>query len=184
VTVLDTRLLFEVFTTFDLLSRAAPWRWKEQSVKKQVMVSGDHGIGQMVHVVHMSDDAQELRGFYERVFGAFVYMGVAGANYLPVEDRYATLMMVGDLCVETMAPRKPVDANRSVGKFYTKFGRHLHSVGYKVEDLAGLVERLQAKGVHLGKPGGARLEVYDPQTGYLVCGLARHLWPHGRTLRS
>jgi hypothetical protein len=72
--------------------------------------------------------------------------------------------MVGDLGVETMAPRKPVDANRPVGKFYTKFGRHLQSVGYQVEDLAGLMQRLQAKGVNLGKPDGARLEVYDSQT--------------------
>jgi hypothetical protein len=48
-------------------------RLKELSVKKQVMVSGDHGIGQIGHVVHMFDDAQELRGFYERVFGFRVH---------------------------------------------------------------------------------------------------------------
>ena len=27
-------------------------------MKKQVKVTGDYGLGQMVHVVHMSDDAE------------------------------------------------------------------------------------------------------------------------------
>ncbi|PAK24553.1 hypothetical protein CJD44_21970 [Streptomyces sp. alain-838] len=135
-------------------------------MKKQVRMTGDHGLGQMVHVVHMSDDAQELREFYERVFGAFVYMGVDEPNYLPVEDRYATLLMIGDLCIETMAPKMPANPRLPVGKFYTKFGRHLHSVGYKVEDLPGLAERLLNKGVYIGRPGGGRLTELDPETLY------------------
>jgi hypothetical protein len=32
----------------------------------------------------------------------------------------------------------PADPTKPVGKFYTKFGRHLYSVGYKVDDLVGL----------------------------------------------
>jgi hypothetical protein len=136
-------------------------------VKKQAKVTGDYGLGQMVHVVHMSDDAQELRGFYERVFGAFVYMGVDEQNYLPVEDRYATLLMIADLCIETMAPKMPADPQRPVGRFYTKFGRHLHSVGYKVEDLPGLTDRLIEKGIYIGKPGGGRVEKADPEIMYV-----------------
>jgi Glyoxalase/Bleomycin resistance protein/Dioxygenase superfamily len=135
-------------------------------VKKQVRETGDHGIGQMVHVVHMSDDAQQLREFYEDVFGGFVYMGVDEPNYLPWEDRYATLLMIGDLCIETMAPKLPANPALPVGKFYTKFGRHLHSVGYKVEDLPGLAQRLLDRGVHIGKPGGGKLEKPDPETMY------------------
>ena len=34
---------------------------------------------------------------YERVLGGFVYSGVDGPDYLDWEDRYATLLMVGDL---------------------------------------------------------------------------------------
>jgi catechol 2,3-dioxygenase-like lactoylglutathione lyase family enzyme len=135
-------------------------------VKKQVKETGDYGIGQMVHVVHMSDDAQELREFYEKVFGGFVYMGVDEPNYLDWEDRYATLLMIGDLCIETMAPAVPVNPKLPVGKFYTKFGKHLHSVGYKVEDLPGLTDRLVEKGVYIGKPGGGRVEKADPDLMY------------------
>ena len=58
-------------------------------MKQQPKQTGDYGIGQMVHIVHMSDDAQELREFYERVFGGFVYFGIEEPNYLPWEDRHA-----------------------------------------------------------------------------------------------
>jgi catechol 2,3-dioxygenase-like lactoylglutathione lyase family enzyme len=135
-------------------------------VKKQVKETGDHGLGQMVHVVHMSDDAQKLREFYERVFGGFVYMGVDEPNYLEWEDRYATLLMIGDLCIETMAPAMPANPKLPVGKFYTKFGKHLHSVGYKVEDLPGLTDRLVEKGIYIGKPGGGKVEQADPDLMY------------------
>jgi catechol 2,3-dioxygenase-like lactoylglutathione lyase family enzyme len=121
----------------------------------------------MVHVVHMSDDAQKLREFYEKVFGAFVYMGVEEPNYLPWEDRYATLLMISDLCIETMAPAVPVNPKLPVGKFFTKFGTHLHSVGYKVDDLPGLAGRLLERGVHVGKPGGGAIDPDDRETLYM-----------------
>jgi catechol 2,3-dioxygenase-like lactoylglutathione lyase family enzyme len=136
-------------------------------MKKQVKQTGNHGIGQMVHVVHMSDDAQELRRFYEDVMGGFAFMGVDEPNYLPWEDRYANLLMVGDLCIETMSPKMPVRADLPVGKFYTKFGRHLHSVGYKVDDLVGLGNRLMERGVYIGRPGGGKAEKIDLDAHYV-----------------
>ncbi len=42
------------------------------------------------------------------------------------------LVLVSDLCIETMGPRMPADPTKPAGKFYTKFGRHLHSVGHRV----------------------------------------------------
>jgi hypothetical protein len=121
----------------------------------------------MVHVIHVSDDAQQLREFYERVFGAFVYMGVDEPNYLPEEDRYATLLMIGDLCIETMAPKMPADPLFSIGRFYGKFGCHLHSVGYQVDDLGGLTGRLLERDIGISKPGGGRLVEVDPEVAYL-----------------
>jgi hypothetical protein len=74
--------------------------------------------------------------------------------------------MVGDLCVETMAPNQPVDATKPVGRFYTKFGRHWHSVGYKVDDLAGLGNNMIEKGIYVGRPGGGKVERMAPDVGY------------------
>jgi catechol 2,3-dioxygenase-like lactoylglutathione lyase family enzyme len=135
-------------------------------VEKQVKKTGDHGIGIMVHTVHMTDDVAQLNRFYEEVFGALIYMGVDEPHYLPPEDRWAGLLVISDLCVETMAPNIPVDASKPVGRFYTKFGRHLHSVGYRVDDLTGLGNKMIDGGIYIGKPGGGRIEKMDPEMAY------------------
>jgi hypothetical protein len=74
--------------------------------------------------------------------------------------------MVADTCIETMAPNFPIDVNKPVGKFYSKFGQHLHSVGYKVDDLAGLADRLLSKGIYIGAPGGGKIDKLDDETVY------------------
>ncbi|MCW2909316.1 MAG: hypothetical protein JWL68_4105 [Actinomycetia bacterium] len=127
-------------------------------MRRQPKKTGDYGVGLMIHSVHMTDDVPRLNQFYEDVFGGLVYMGVDEPNWLPVEDRWAGLIMISDLCIETMAPNMPPDVQRPVGKFYSKFGRHLHSVGYRVDDLSGLADHLIAQGVYIGKPGGGRAE--------------------------
>jgi len=135
-------------------------------MKKTVRRTGDYGIGQMVHVVHMSDDVANLNEFYERVFGAYIYHGIDEPGYYDVEDRWASLLMIGDLCIETMAPGRPVNPAMPVGKFYSKFGRHLHSVGYQVDDLTGLAARMIEMGIRIGAPGGGRITEPDPATRY------------------
>src|SRR4051794_6718152 len=77
-------------------------------VRKQAKKTGDFGIGMMIHAVHMTDDVTKLNQFYEDVFGGLVYMGVDEPNFLPPEDRWAGLIMISDLCIETMAPNTPV----------------------------------------------------------------------------
>jgi hypothetical protein len=128
--------------------------------------TGDYGIGLMVHAIHMTDDVKQLNDFYRDVFGGVVFMGADEPNYLPPEDRWASLIMVGDLCVETMAPNMPVDPTKPVGKFYSKFGRHWHSVGYRVDDLAGLGNDMIDRGIYIGRPGGGKVERMAPDVGY------------------
>ncbi len=74
----------------------------------------------MIHSVHMTDDVPALNKFYTEVFGGLIYMGMDEPNYLPPEDRWAGLVQISDMCVETMAPNTPVDATKPVGKFYTQ----------------------------------------------------------------
>lgn len=135
-------------------------------MKKVVKTTGDYGMGQMIHVIHMTDDVEKLNRFYEDVFGGLCYLGVDEPNWLEIEDRWAGLWMVSDVCIETMAPNMPVDVTKPVGKFYDKYGQHLHSVGYKVEDLPGLADRLLEKGVYIGAPGGGKIEKLDPEVQY------------------
>lgn len=127
-------------------------------MRQQAKKTGQFGIGQMIHSVHMTDDVPALNRFYEEVFGGLLYLGVDEPNWLPVEDRWAGLLQIGDLCIETMAPNIPVDVTKPVGKFYSRFGKHLHSVGYRVDDLNGLGDHMIAEGVYIGRPGGGRVE--------------------------
>ncbi len=119
--------------------------------------TGDFGIGQMIHSVHMTDDVRKLTKFYEEVFGALTYMGLDEPNYLPPEDRWATLVLFSDLSIEPMAPNTPVNPQLPVGKFFTKFGRHLHSAGYHVDDLFGLGNYMIGQDVYIGAPGGGQV---------------------------
>jgi catechol 2,3-dioxygenase-like lactoylglutathione lyase family enzyme len=135
-------------------------------VRKQIVTTGDFGIGLMVHVVHMTDDVAKLTAFYEDVFGGLTYMGTDEPSYLEPEDRWASLIMIGDLCIEAMAPNLPADPTKPVGRFYTKYGQHLHSVGYLVEDLVGLGNRMIEDGIYIGKPGGGKIDEMDPETYY------------------
>ena len=135
-------------------------------MEKTVQKTGDHGIGLMIHMVHMTDDVPSLNKFYEDVFGGLMYMGVDEPQWLEVEDRWAGLIQVSDFCVETMAPNLPADPTKPVGKFFSKYGKHLHSVGYKVDDLVAIGNRLIDRGVYIGKPGGGKIEEMDPETMY------------------
>jgi len=120
--------------------------------------TGDYGLGRMIHSVHMTADVATLNSFYEDVFGALIFRGIDEPEYLDVEDRWASLMLIGNLCIESMAPNEPVDATKPVGKFYTKFGQHLHSVGFRVADLQGLGDHMIAGGTYIGRPGGGQLK--------------------------
>lgn len=133
---------------------------------KPVTKTSEYGIGQMVHVIHMTDDVRKLQAWWEDVFGGFSYMGIDEPNYLPIEDRHACLLMVRDLCIEVMAPafNEQGEVNSPqlpVGKFYSRFGQHLHSVGYFVDDIVGLGNHMIDNGIYIGKPGGGAVEKMD-----------------------
>ena len=83
-------------------------------------------------------------------------MGVDEPNYLP--DRGPLRDPAHDrrpLHRDHGAEAMPANPQQPVGKFYTKFGTHLHSVGYKVDDLPGLTDRLIEQG-HLHRQARRR----------------------------
>jgi hypothetical protein len=135
-------------------------------LKRQCKKTGPYGIGAEIHTVHVADAVEPVMGFFEDVFGAVVFMGIDEPSYSPLEDRWASLAVISDFCIEVMAPHLPVDATKPIGKFYSKFGRHLHSVGFEVDDLVGLGNDLISKGVYVGKPGGGQLEEIPEGAGY------------------
>jgi hypothetical protein len=88
-------------------------------------------------------------------------------SYLPHEKRDGSLIAFGDTIIETMAPSdEPGAETMPVGKFFARFGRHLHSIAWYTEDVGAIWDRLSDRGVRIVSyaPGGGRPEVGDIYT--------------------
>ena len=124
----------------------------------EVKKTGRFGFGMQLHVIHMTDDVSVLLDWYRETLGAEPWPGRRGEpGYLEVEDRYRILLQVSDLCIEAMAPNRPLDETKPVHRFYQRYGEHLHSIAFAVDDIAGFGNHLIAEGVRIGKPGGGLL---------------------------
>ncbi|SEO41141.1 VOC family protein [Trujillonella endophytica] len=135
-------------------------------MRRQALRTGPYGIGLGIHTVHVAEAVEPVARFLEDVLGAVLFMGVDEPNYLEPEDRWACVGVVGDWAIEVMAPNRPVDPTKPVGRFFTKFGSHLHSLGYEVDDIVGLGNSLISRGVYIGAPGGGQLEKMPDDATY------------------
>src|SRR5689334_13179574 len=107
-------------------------------MQQKVVPTGPFGIGALMHVIHISDDLGALNAWYEDVLGAVIIANVDEYDYLPEYKRYASVVLVSDLCFETIAPEFPIDTTTPIGRFYERFGAHHHSMGYVCDDIHGL----------------------------------------------
>ena len=105
-------------------------------------------IGKMFHIVHISEVLDPLDAWYDDVFAP--RRGIMDSNYLPREMRDGSLLAIGDAVIETMAPSgRPGSEVLPVGKFFDRFGRHLHSLAWYTEDVGAVWERLVDKGIRV-----------------------------------
>ena len=124
-------------------------------------------IGELFHIIHVSDDLIELDDWYTRVFGAQRFME---PSYSEFNDRDATLTLIGgDYVAEPMSPpggenEKPLQETM-LGRFQARHGRHLHSIAWYVTDVGPLWERLTARGVRVNGGNGSPLLDGPPASG-------------------
>ncbi|TDD38359.1 hypothetical protein E1287_06030 [Actinomadura sp. KC06] len=112
-------------------------------------------IGRFYHAIHMVSDLDAADGWYDRVFGVERFY----KGHLAVEKRDASLVVIADFVMEPMmSSRLPGAEATPVGRFYARFGQHLHSLAWYVKDLRGLYERLRSAGVRVTGPGGSDME--------------------------
>ena len=118
-------------------------------------------IGELFHIIHVSDNLIELDDWYTRVFGAQRFME---PSYSEALQRDATLTLIGaDFVAEPMTPpalNGPVpnsDTETMLGRFLVRHGRHLHSIAWYVPDVGPLWDRLKAHGVRVNGGTGAPL---------------------------
>jgi catechol 2,3-dioxygenase-like lactoylglutathione lyase family enzyme len=108
-------------------------------------------IGKNFHIIHMSDDLTTLDAWYDDVFGVDRFMD---HQYSDVLKRYGSLVLIGDLCIEPMAPALDVEGwdQVAIGRFWKRFGKRWHSIAWyteKAEDMGELFQQLVADGVRI-----------------------------------
>jgi catechol 2,3-dioxygenase-like lactoylglutathione lyase family enzyme len=96
-------------------------------------------IGRNFHVIHMTDDIAALDAWYDDVFAVNRWIA---DNYNADLHRHASLVGIGDLCIEPMQPAFADHGwNRGpIGRYYERAGVSWHSVAWYVDDVRGLTE--------------------------------------------
>jgi catechol 2,3-dioxygenase-like lactoylglutathione lyase family enzyme len=109
-------------------------------------------IGQLFHVIHVTDDIDRLDQWYVDVFGARRWMD---KHYSPMEMRDGSIVCIGDVPMEPMATVDRDGAERTaIGRFSAKIGPHLHSVAWYVDGADELLASLVDQGVRVVSDGG------------------------------
>lgn len=111
----------------------------------------DLSIGRLFHVVHVAEALAPLDAWYDDVFQP--RRGIMDGGYHPVLQRDGSLIVVGDAMLETMAPSaEPGAESGPVGRFFSRFGRHWHSIAWFSEDVGTIWDRLTERGIRMIAP--------------------------------
>ncbi|HEY2332344.1 MAG TPA: VOC family protein [Acidimicrobiales bacterium] len=119
-------------------------------------------IGKNFHIIHMTDNLKELDAWYYDIFSCQRFMP---DSYMPAEVRDASLVLIGNLCVEPLAPSFHVEGwdSMPLGRFQKRFGKRWHSLAWYVPDGFGDLYRGVVKaGVRTYGTGGVKQEADEP----------------------
>jgi catechol 2,3-dioxygenase-like lactoylglutathione lyase family enzyme len=115
------------------------------------------------HLLHVVSDLDAADEWYDRVFSVRRFV----RNYMKAAMRKASLVLLGDFVMEPAQPvQQPGWERSALGKFYSRFGQHFHSIAWYVDDLRETCQVLNEHKIRLfdmvGKP------VTDPGRGDAV----------------
>ncbi|MDD2858814.1 MAG: hypothetical protein PHU75_09090 [Candidatus Nanopelagicales bacterium] len=115
-----------------------------------------YSIGKLFHIIHISDDLAELDAWYDDVFSPT--RGIMDAGYSPIEKRDASLIVIGDAIIEPMA-ESDIEGSElmPVGRFYSRFGRHWHSLAWYIDDVGACWESMTSQNIRVVTDGGVPL---------------------------
>jgi catechol 2,3-dioxygenase-like lactoylglutathione lyase family enzyme len=120
-------------------------------------------IGKEFHLLHVVSDLDAADEWYDRIFSVRRFV----RNYMKAAMRKASLVLLGDFVMEPAQPvQQPGWEKSALGKFYSRFGQHFHSIAWYVDDLPETCRVLTERKIRLfdmvGKP------VTDPGRGDAV----------------
>lgn len=109
-------------------------------------------IGRLAQVIHVTGELAAADAMYRDVFGGECYY----EGYSPFEKRDASILAIGDAVIEPMAPAAEEGADQMpVGRFFGRFGAHLHSIALNVKGVPELYEHLRDHDIRVVGPGGS-----------------------------
>jgi catechol 2,3-dioxygenase-like lactoylglutathione lyase family enzyme len=120
-------------------------------------------IGKEFHLLHVVSDLDAADEWYDKIFSVRRFV----RNYMKAAMRKASLVLIGDFVMEPAQPvQKPGWEKSALGKFYSRFGQHFHSIAWYVNDLGETCRALSEHNIRMfdmvGKP------VIDPGRGDAV----------------
>jgi catechol 2,3-dioxygenase-like lactoylglutathione lyase family enzyme len=119
-------------------------------------------IGRLFHIIHMTDDLPATEAWYEDVFSPYTMME---SSYAETLRRDASLILLGDCVIEPMAPTFTDSdwADFPIGRFYSRFGSHWHSLAFYSDDLLEEWSRARSVGVRVVGNFGATVPFIETE---------------------
>ena len=104
-------------------------------------------IGKEFHLLHVVSDLDTVDGWYDDVFAVRRFV----RNSMKAAMRKASLVLIGDFVMEPAQPirRAPGWEKSALGKFYSRYGQHFHSIAWYVHDLGETCARLSERKIRL-----------------------------------
>ena len=104
-------------------------------------------IGKEFHLLHVVNDLDAVDGWYDEVFGVRRFV----RNSMKAAMRKASLVLIADFVMEPAQPLRhlPGWEKSALGRFYTRYGQHFHSLAWYVDDLAETCARLTERKIRL-----------------------------------
>jgi catechol 2,3-dioxygenase-like lactoylglutathione lyase family enzyme len=104
-------------------------------------------VGKEFHLLHVVSDLDAVDGWYDEVFAVRRFV----RNTMKAAMRKASLVVIGDFVMEPAQPirRAPGWEKFALGKFYSRYGQHFHSIAWYVDDLAETCARLSDRKIRL-----------------------------------
>jgi len=115
-------------------------------------------IGKLFHLTHVVDDLDAIDRWLDDVFACQRFYH----GYEKLAGREASLVVVSNIVLEPMMPARVEELrNESVKKFHDRFGQHLHSIAWYVDDLAAISAALANDGRRLFNILGRQVQAPD-----------------------
>jgi catechol 2,3-dioxygenase-like lactoylglutathione lyase family enzyme len=104
-------------------------------------------IGKEFHLLHVVADLDAADGWYDDVFAVRRFV----RNSMKAAMRKASLVSIADFVMEPAQPLRHMQGweKSALGRFYSRYGQHFHSIAWYVDDLAETCAKLTERKIRL-----------------------------------